>query len=54
MMEKKDKREGIGVIVAGSRTFDDKDVLYRVLDHILSNYKPEEITIIEGKAKGAR
>lgn len=52
-MEKKDKREGIGVIVAGSRTFDDKDVLYRVLDHILSNYKSEDITIIEGKAKGA-
>ena len=41
------------LIVAGTRTFDDYDLLKEKIDHALSNHVGDEITIVEGEAKGA-
>lgn len=40
------------LIVAGTRTFNDYDLLRSSLDHFLSNIT-EEIIIVSGKARGA-
>lgn len=39
------------IIVAGSRSFSDKSLMYKKLDHYLQRYK--EILIVHGGAKGA-
>ena len=39
------------VIIAGSRSFNDYDILCKVCDHLLKNQR--EVTIISGTAKGA-
>ena len=39
------------IIVAGSRTFNDYELLKKKLDYFLQNQK--EISIISGKARGA-
>ena len=39
-------------LVAGSRAFDDYNLLEKTLDKMLSNYTPD-ITIVSGGAKGA-
>lgn len=41
------------VIVAGSRDFNDYDLLSTKLIHFLSRYKPEDIEIVSGGARGA-
>lgn len=41
------------LIVAGTRTFDDYDLLKEKIDHALSNHKDDEIIIVQGEAKGA-
>jgi hypothetical protein len=43
----------ISVIVAGSRDFNDYQLLKNVLDHYLSNYDRSNVTIISGTARGA-
>lgn len=43
----------IKVIVAGSRGFDDYKRLKIELDLVLRRYKPEEIEIVSGTARGA-
>lgn len=40
------------VIVAGSRNFSDYELLERNLTVLLRNYKPEEIEIVSGGARG--
>lgn len=41
------------VVVAGSRSFNDYKLLERKLIHFLSRYKPEEVEIVSGGARGA-
>lgn len=41
------------VVVAGSRSFRDKKLLFSKLDFLLQNQGPEEIEIVSGMAKGA-
>ncbi len=41
------------VIVAGSRTFDNYDLLRRKLDYELVNQAGKDITIVSGAARGA-
>ena len=41
------------VIVAGSRTFDDRALAFAKLDRILANVKPDDCTIVSGGARGA-
>ncbi len=41
------------VIIAGSRTFSDYNMLREKCDHILSNKAADEIVIVSGAAKGA-
>lgn len=41
------------VIVAGSRDFNDYELLKRKMIHFLSRYKPHEVEIVSGGAKGA-
>jgi hypothetical protein len=41
------------VIVAGSRSFDDYELLSKKLIHFLSRFKPENIEIVSGGARGA-
>lgn len=41
------------VVVAGGRDFNDYELLKRKLTHFLSRFKPEEIEIVSGGAKGA-
>lgn len=41
------------VVVAGSRSFQDKELLFSKLDFFLQNRKPEEIEIVSGTARGA-
>lgn len=41
------------LIIAGGRDFDDYPLLESVLDHLLQNTPPDEITVISGTAKGA-
>ena len=41
------------VVVAGSRNFQDKELLFSKLDFFLQNQRPEEIEIVSGMAKGA-
>jgi len=43
----------IRLIVAGGRDFSDYNYLCKSLDFMLKNYKPSEILIVSGKAKGA-
>jgi predicted Rossmann fold nucleotide-binding protein DprA/Smf involved in DNA uptake len=43
----------VKVIVAGSRTFDDRALAFAKLDRILANVGPGECTIISGGARGA-
>lgn len=43
----------IKVIVAGSRTFKNYELLRKKLDYYLQNYTRDEIEIVCGKAKGA-
>lgn len=42
----------VRIIVCGSRTFNDKAVLDKNMDEILSSYLPD-VEIISGRAKGA-
>ena len=39
------------IIIAGSRTFDDYDLLTHKMDHLTQN--PDEIEVVSGGAKGA-
>ena len=41
------------VIVAGSRNFNDYELLKRKMIHYLSRYKPHEVEIVSGGARGA-
>lgn len=41
------------VIIAGSRKFEDYDVLQSTMDYYLSQKDPSEVIIISGHAKGA-
>lgn len=41
------------VIVAGSRGFDNFELMERLLDMYFQNYSPDEIEIVSGGAKGA-
>ena len=41
------------LIVAGTRTFNDYDLLKEKIDHALLNHKDDEIVIVQGEAKGA-
>ena len=41
------------VIVAGSRTFNDRALAFARLDRILANVKPGECTTVSGGARGA-
>lgn len=41
------------VIIAGSRTFNDYDVLSKVVDYMLQNQDKNTIEIVSGGAKGA-
>lgn len=41
------------VVVAGSRNFQDKELLFSKLDFFLQNQRPEKIEIVSGMAKGA-
>ena len=41
------------LIVAGTRTFSDYDLLKEKIDHALLNHQNDEIIIVEGEAKGA-
>ncbi|PGO60765.1 hypothetical protein CN981_08485 [Priestia megaterium] len=41
------------VIIAGSRSFKNYDLLKNRMIHALSNYKPEEVEIVSGGAYGA-
>ncbi|MCR4362039.1 DUF2493 domain-containing protein [Bacillus subtilis] len=41
------------VVVAGSRGFNDYDLLHKKLAHYLCRYKPEDVEIVSGGAKGA-
>lgn len=41
------------VIVAGSRDFNDYELLKRKMIHYLSRYKPHEVEIVSGGARGA-
>jgi hypothetical protein len=43
----------IRVIIAGSRKFNDYQLLEKKMNKLLANYKPEEIEIISGGAFGA-
>ena len=51
--ETMDYKNSFGLLVAGSRTFNDYTTMCSVLDYMLSNHKNEEIVIIEGGARGA-
>lgn len=42
-----------GLLVAGSRTFDNYQMLSSTLDKLLSNKQDSKIVIIEGEARGA-
>ena len=46
----KDKK--VKLIVAGSRNFRDRDLVYKWLNHLLQNYKHSEVVILDGGAKG--
>lgn len=41
------------VIVAGSRDFNDYELLYKKMNHYLSGYKTSELEIVSGGARGA-
>ena len=43
----------MNIIIAGSRSFNDYDLLKRKLDHLLSNKDLDYVQIISGTAKGA-
>lgn len=43
----------IKVIIAGSRSFKNYELLVARMIHALSNYKPEEVEIVSGGAYGA-
>lgn len=47
------RSEMFRVVVAGSRNFQDKKLLFLKLDHFLQNKNPDEIEIISGTARGA-
>jgi hypothetical protein len=41
------------VIIAGTRSFNDFDLLCRKCDHLLQRYQPGDLTIVSGGAHGA-
>ena len=43
----------IKVIIAGGRDFANEDRICSVMDMLLTNFEPNEVTIISGMAKGA-
>lgn len=46
-------KEQIKLIVAGTRTFDNEDLLYSQLDYIRASNPDKELIILSGTAKGA-
>lgn len=43
----------IAILIVGSRSYTDYDEFCKVMNHLLSHYLSEQITIISGRAKGA-
>lgn len=41
------------VIIAGSRNFDDYELLKQWCDYMLQNFNPQDVVIVSGTARGA-